>query len=385
MDFDLSEEQRLLKESVDRLILDQYGFEQRKKYMQEPDGWSRALWQQYADLGLLALPFSEEDGGIGGTPVETMLVMEAFGRGLILEPYFATVVLGGGFLRMGGSPEQRAELIPQVIEGKLLLAFAQTEPQSRYDLFDVATTAKKDGDGWVLDGKKIVVQHGDCADKLIVSARVSGGRADRDGIALFLVDAKAPGVSRNSYLTQDNLRAADVTLAGVKVSAADVIGEPGKALPLIERVVDAGIAALAADAVGGMQSMLDTTVEYLKIRKQFGVAIGSFQALQHRAAEMLIELEQARSMALYGTMAAEEADPVERRKAIAATKVQIGKSGKFIGKYSVHLHGGIGTTMECSIGHYFKRTTMIDLMFGDADYQLAALAKLGGLVPVERD
>jgi pimeloyl-CoA dehydrogenase small subunit len=385
MDFDFSDEQRLLKESVDRLIQDQYGFEQRKKHMQEPDGWSRALWSQYAEMGLLALPFAEDDGGIGGTPVETMLVMEAFGRGLILEPYFATVVLGGGFLRLGGSAEQRATLIPQVIEGSLLLAFAQTEPQSRYDLFDVATTAKKDGDGWVLDGKKIVVQHGDCADKLIVSARVSGGRRDRDGIALFLVDANAQGISRKGYLTQDALRAADITLSGVRVTAADAIGEPGQALPLIERVVDAAIAALAADAVGGMQSMLDTTVEYLKIRKQFGVTIGSFQALQHKAADMLIALEQARSMAMYASMAADDADATERRKAIAATKVQIGKSGKLIGQHGVHLHGGIGTTMECSIGHYFKRATMIDLMFGDVDYHLSALAKAGGLVPVERE
>ena len=384
MDFDFSDEQRLLKESVDRLILDQYGFEQRKKYMLEPEGWSRALWQQYAEMGLLALPFAEEDGGIGGTPLETMIVMEAFGRGLILEPYFATVVLGGGFLRFGGSAEQRAALIPALIEGKLLLAFAQTEAQSRHDLCDVGTSAKRQGQDWVLDGKKCVVVHGDCADKLIVSARISGNRRDKEGIALFLVDAKVAGVSRKGYLTQDNLRAADITLAGVRVSAGDVIGEPGNALPLIEHVVDAAIAALAADAVGGMQAMLETTVEYLKIRKQFGVAIGSFQALQHRAAEMLIAVEQARSMAMYGTMAVEDTDPVERRKAIAATKVQIGRSGKFVGQYSVHMHGGIGTTMECSVGHYFKRTTVIDLSFGDADHHLSALARLGGLVPVER-
>ena len=240
MDFELSEEQRLLKDSVERLTTQRYDFEPRKKFMAEPDGWSRALWKQYVDLGLTALPFAEEHGGIGGGPVETMIVMETFGRALALEPYFATVVLGGGFLRLGASDAVKGELLPKVAAGETLLSFAHTERQSRYDLADVATTAKKDGAGYVLDGAKSLALHGDCADKLIVSARVSGAQRDKNGIGLFLVDAKAAGVTRRGYPTMDGLRAAEVTLASVKVGADAVIGEPGNAYPLIERVVDCG-------------------------------------------------------------------------------------------------------------------------------------------------
>ena len=377
MDFELSEEQRLLKDSVERLTTQRYDFESRKKFMAEPDGWSRALWKQYVDLGLTALPFAEEHGGIGGGPVETMIVMETFGRSLALEPYFATVVLGGGFLRHGASDKLRGELLPKVAAGETLLSFAHTERQSRYDLADVATTAKKDGAGYVLDGAKSLALHGDCADKFIVSARVSGAQRDKNGIGLFLVDAKAPGVSRRGYPTMDGLRAAEVTLANVKVGADAVIGEPGNAYPLIERVVDAGIAALAAEAVGAMSAMHEITVDYLKQRKQFGVPIGNFQVLQHRAGDMLIALEQARSMAMLGTMMAEEENAAERRKTIAAVKVQIGRSAKIVGEGAIQLHGGIGMTMEYKVGHYFKRVTMIDKTFGDADHHLAALARIG--------
>src|SRR6201993_3908556 len=244
MDFDLSEEQRLLKESLDRLIGDRYTFEQRKAYGQAPEGWSRELWAQYAELGLLGLPFAEQYGGSAGGPVETMIAMEAFGRALALEPFFATVVLGGGFLRHGGSGEQCADLIPQIADGSLTFAFAQTERHSRYDLADISTTASRDGAAWLLNGEKGVVLHGDTADKLIVTARVGGGRRERDGIGVFIADAKAPGVSRRGYPTQDGLRAAEITLAGVRVGPEGVVGEPGAALRLIERVVDEAIAAL---------------------------------------------------------------------------------------------------------------------------------------------
>ena len=377
MDFDLSEEQRLLKESLDRLIGDRYAFEQRKAYGQSAEGWSRELWAQYAELGLLGLPFPESYGGSGGGPIETMIAMEAFGRALALEPFLATVLLGGGFLRHGGSAEQCAALLPKIADGGLTLAFAHTERQSRYNLADIATKAARDGAGWVLDGDKGVVLHGDSADRLIVTARVGGGRRERDGVAVFLVDAKAAGVSRRGYPTQDGLRAAEITLAGVRVGPEAVLGEPGAALPLVERVVDEGIAALCAEAVGAMAVMHELTVEYLKTRRQFGREIGSFQVLQHRAVDMLVALEQARSMAMFATMMTAEENPAERRNALAAAKVQIGRSGRFVGQQAIQLHGGIGMTMEYKVGHYFKRVTMIDTMFGDAGHHLRALARAG--------
>jgi pimeloyl-CoA dehydrogenase small subunit len=377
MDFDLSEEQRLLKESLDRLIGDRYAFEQRKTYGQSPEGWSRELWAQYAELGLLGLPFAEEYGGSAGGPVETMIAMEAFGHALALEPFLATVVLGGGFLRHGGSAAQRTELIPKIADGTLTLAFAQTERHSRYDLADISTVAVRDGATWVIDGEKGVVLHGDSADKLIVTARVGGGQRDRDGVGVFIADNKAAGVSRRGYPTQDGLRAAEITLAGVRVGPEGVLGEPGAGLPLVERVVDEAIAALCAEAVGTMTAMHELTVDYLKTRRQFGREIGSFQILQHRAVEMLIALEQARSMAMFATMMAAEEDGAERRNALSAAKVQIGRSGRLIGQQAIQLHGGIGMTMEYKVGHYFKRVTMIDTMFGDADHHLRELARRG--------
>jgi pimeloyl-CoA dehydrogenase small subunit len=380
MDFSFTDEQRLLKNSVERLLADRYSFEARQRFMKEPAGWSRELWHRYAELGLLGLPFEEKHGGVGGGPVETSIVMEAFGRALALEPFFATMVLGGGLLRLGADEAMRAALIPKIVAGDLLLAFAHAERQSRYDLADVATAARRDGAHYVLDGAKSLVIHGDCADKLIVSARLAGERRDRDGIGLFVVDADATGVSRRGYPTVDGLRAAEVALSRVRVGAERILGEPGKAFPLIAQVVDAAIAALAAEAVGAMAAMHEITVEYLKTRKQFGVPIGNFQVLRHRAAEMLIALEQARSMALFATMMAEEPDATERRKAIAAAKVQIGRSGRFVGQQAVQLHGGIGMTMEYKVGHYFKRVTTIDALFGDADHHLAELARLGGLI-----
>jgi pimeloyl-CoA dehydrogenase small subunit len=380
MDFELTDEQRLLRESVERLMVDRYDFAARKRFAQEANGFSADMWRQYAELGLLGLPFAETDGGLGGGPVETMIVMEAFGRALALEPYLATIVLGGGFLRLGGGDSMRSALVPHIASGALKLAYAHAERQARYDLADVLTTARQDGAGFVLNGAKSLVLHGDAADKLVVSARVSGAQRDRDGLALFLIDAAADGVTRRGYPTVDGLRAAEVTLSSVRVAADAVIGEPGQAFPLIERVVDGAIAALAAEAVGAMAAMHELTVEYLKTRKQFGVPIGNFQVLQHRAADMLVALEEARSMAMLATMMAEELDATERRRAIAAAKVQIGRSGRIVGQGAIQLHGGIGMTMEAKVGHYFKRVTVIDTLFGDADHHLAALARMGGLV-----
>jgi pimeloyl-CoA dehydrogenase small subunit len=377
MDFDLSEEQRLLKESLDRLISDRYTFEQRKTYGQNPEGWSRELWSQYAELGLLGLPFPEGYGGSGGGPVETMIAMEAFGKALTLEPYLATVVLGGGLLRHGGTAEQCADLVPKIADGSLTLALAHTERHSRYSLADVETRAVRDGSAWMLDGEKGVVLHGDTADKLIVTARIRGERNDRDGIGLFIVDGKAEGMSRRGYPTQDGLRAAEISLTRVRVGPEGALGEPGSALPLVEWVVDEAIAALCSEAVGAMAVMHEMTIDYLKTRRQFGREIGSFQILQHRAVDMLIALEQARSMAMFGTMMAAEENAAERRDALSAAKVQIGRSSKFIGQQAIQLHGGIGMTVEYKVGHYFKRVTMIDMMFGDADHHLRALARRG--------
>ena len=309
-----------------------------------------------------------------------MIVMEAVGRGLVVEPYLATVVLGGGFLRHGGTEAQRARIIPRIAEGALTLAFAQTEPQARYDLFDVAVTAQKADGGFVLDGAKSLALHGDSADLLVVSARSSGSRRDREGITLFLVAPTASGVSRRGYATQDGLRAAEVTLDGVRVGAEDVLGEVDQGLPLIERVVDGALAAVSAEAVGAMEALQSTTVDYLKTRTQFGVPIGSFQALQHRAADMLVALEQARSMALYAGMMAEEPDVVERRKAISAAKAQVNRSARKLGQDAIQLHGGIAMTMEDKAGHYFKRLTMIESFFGDTDHHLGVVAGAGGLV-----
>ena len=381
MDFDLNDEQRQLKDSVDRLLADTYGdLNLRLGYMKEPKGYSSKLWQQYAELGLLAVPFAEEHSGLGQGLTETMIIAEAFGRALVVEPYLATVVLAGGVLRHCGNGPMQAELIPAIVEGKLTLALAHQERQSRYDLADVATTARADGKGgYTLEGEKNVVLGGDSADKLIVTARVSGGRAERGGIGLFLVDAKASGVTRRGYPTQDGMRAADITLSAVRVGPEAVLAGPDKGLEVLEHVVDEAIAALSSEAVGAMEALNEITVDYLKTRKQFGVPIGSFQVLQHKAVDMFTALEQARSMAYYGTMMAGEPDAGERRKAMSALKVQIGRSAKLVGETAIQLHGGIGMTMEYKAGHYFKRLTMIDLAFGDADHHLRALANAGGL------
>jgi len=380
MDFDLSEEQRLLKESVDGLLGDSYDFDSRKKYMKEKGGWSKRVWGKFAEPGLLGLPFSEDDGGFGAGAVETMIVMEALGKALVLEPYLATVVIGGGFLRHGGSAEQKAAHVPGIIDGSKTFAFAQLEKNSRYDLGDVTASAKKKGAGWVIDGEKFVVLNGEAADTLIVAARTKGGQRDAGGVGVFLVPGDAKGVAKKGYPTQDGMHAADITFTGVEVGADAVIGDGENGLPLIERVVDEARTALCAEAVGLMDESLKETVEYLKTRKQFGVPIGSFQTLQHRAADMFVAVEQARSMSMFATMASDFDNAKERATAVAAAKVQVGKSAKFVGQQSIQLHGGIGMTMEAKIGHYFKRLTMIENTFGDTDYHLRRVTEGGGLV-----
>ncbi|HEX4173205.1 MAG TPA: acyl-CoA dehydrogenase family protein [Acetobacteraceae bacterium] len=374
MDFTLTDEQRLLKDSVDRLMADRYAFDRRKTFLQEPNGWSAALWSQYAELGLLGLPFGEQYGGFGGGAVEIMLVMEAFGRALILEPYLASVVLGGTAIRLGGSEQQKSRVLPAIADGSMKLAFAHGERQARYDLTDVMTTARKDGSGWVLDGAKSVVTHGDCADALVVSARSSGGRDDANGITLFLVDANAEGVARRAYTMRDAQRAAELSLSGVRVDGDSVLAEVGNGLPLIERIIEAGIAATAAECVGCMDALHSMTLEYSRTREQFGRPIGSNQVVQHRLADMLMSLEQGRSMAMLAAMMVDESDANERAHNIAMAKVGVGQAGRFVSQNAVQLHGGIGMTEELAVGHYFRRCMVIERLFGDTAHYLAKLA-----------
>jgi pimeloyl-CoA dehydrogenase small subunit len=362
LDFDFSDEQRLLKDSVDRLLA-------------EPTHG----WREFAEMGLTGLPFSEADGGFGGGAVETMLVMEAIGRHLATEPYLATVILCGNLIRLAATPAQRAHWIPRIADGSATLAFAHSERQARYDLHDVATTAKATAAGTVIDGRKTAVLQADTAEALLVSARTAGQRRDTDGITLFLVDPRSPGVTIEGYPTQDGRRAAEIDFSAVMLDKAATIGPLHGAFPLITQVIDIAIAAISAEAVGAMDELLALTTEYLKTRKQFGVAIGSFQSLQHKAADMMMALEQARSMAIYAAMMA-DAPPAERRPALSAAKVQINRSARFVGQQAIQLHGGIGMTMEYKAGHLFKRLTMIESSFGDTDFHLRAVTEAGGLI-----
>jgi len=377
MDFDLTNDQTLLKESVAKMLSARYGdFEKRKAYQKHPNGFDPAVWAEYAESGILSLPFAEEHGGFGGGPIETMIVMEEFGAALAVEPYLPCVILSGAILKAGGA----TDIIPHIASGEKIIALAHIERGSRYDLNDVSLAARKDENDFILEGEKSVVLGGGAADFLIVSARTSGNRRDAEGITLFLVDAKTPGISRRAYPTQDGQQAAEVSFGSVKVPASAIIGELGHGLPLLQRGVDEAIAGLCAEAVGAMDQLVKLTVEYLKTRKQFGVPIGSFQVLQHRSVDMLVMLEQARSMAIYAALSANEADPVERGNAISAAKVQIGRSAKFIGQQATQMHGGIGMTMEYKGGHYFKRLTMIEQAFGDSDYHLRKLALSGAAI-----
>ena len=364
MNFNYTEEQLALQDTLRRFIAKDYAFEHRRALAKSADGFDREAWKTFADFGILALPFHEDFGGLNGTAVDTMLVMEMLGRGLALEPYVSTVVLCGGLIRDAGSAAQKEALLPAIAGGELMLALAHHEPGGRYEIDRVATTATPTGSGWQLDGAKAVVLGAPSADKLIVSAR------DGKGLSLFLVDTKAPGVTLRAYPTQDGARAADIKLAKVAVGADALIGTAGNALPVIERALDYANAALCAEAVGVMSALNEVTLEYLKTRKQFGVPIGNFQALQHRMADMVIATEQARSMATLAAVRADSSDAAERSRAVAAAKAYVSQSARLVGQQAVQLHGGMGVVDELNVSHYFKRLTMIGLTFGDADYHL---------------
>lgn len=369
MNFEHTEEQQLLADSVRKYAQKAYDFEARRKIVQSDAGWSAEAWATFAGMGLLGLPLDEAHGGFGGGAVDLMGVMEIFGDALVVEPYLATVGLGARLVARTGSEAQKKAILPAVVEGKLRLAFAHTEAGARYDLAVVKAAAKKAGDGWQLDGEKLVVLGAPAAGKLVVSARTASG------VSLFLVDRDAGGVTLKSYRTLDGMRAADVVLSGVKVGADALLGAEGQALPAIEEAVDFATALLCAEAVGAMKFACDTTLEYLKTRKQFGVPIGTFQALQHRMVDMYVATEQARSMACLACSKADgAADARDRAHAISAAKIKIADACRQVSQEAIQLHGGMGMTEEMKVSHTFRRLTMIAQQFGDADHHLARFA-----------
>ncbi|MER2605885.1 MAG: acyl-CoA dehydrogenase family protein [Siculibacillus sp.] len=380
MNFDLSEEQSLLGDSLAKWAARSYDFEHRQKIAESEAGRSAAVWAELADLGLHGLPFAESDGGYGGGPVETMIVMEAIGRALVTEPWATSVVLAGALLRHGASAEQRAELVPAIAAGELILAPALWEAQGRWHFDDVLTRAAPVAGGVRLTGAKAFVVHGAGADRFVVSARTSGDRRSSAGIGLYLVPRAAPGVGVVDRPAHDGTRVADLVLSDVFVPGTALLGDPDLASAVIERAVDEAIAAVCAEAVGAMDEALKMTVDYLKTRVQFGKTIGSFQALQHRAADMYVAVEQARSMALWATMSVGDEDAVRRAKAMSAAKIQIARSARFVGQQAIQLHGGIGMTWEYKVGHLFKRLTLIESQFGDLDHHLDRLAATDGLL-----
>jgi alkylation response protein AidB-like acyl-CoA dehydrogenase len=365
MNLSFSEEQNMLKDSVARFVADQYDFETRRKIVDSAEGFSRENWQTFAELGWLSIPFSEELGGFGGGAADTMVVMEEMGKGLVAEPFVATVLLFGGLLSKAGSAAQQQELIGKIIEGQLQGTFAFLERQSRFEITDILTTAQADGDSFVLNGEKTVVMNGANADKLIVSARTSGGQSDQQGISLFLVDANAEGVEKVSYKLMDGQLVANIKLNGV---AGELVGEQDKAFDVIQSVINDVMVAVSAEALGIMEKLVMTTVEYAKTREQFGVTIGKFQALQHRMVEMFMAGEQTKSL-LYRAVCSLEANSDDVQKDILALKVMVGRAGKQIGGEAIQMHGGMGITDELDVGHYVKRLMTINTLFGDADYQ----------------
>jgi pimeloyl-CoA dehydrogenase small subunit len=376
MDLSLSDEQKQLQESAERFVRDKYAFDARRKIVATERGWLPENWAQFAELGWLGMSFKEADGGYGGGPIETMIVMEQFGKGLVLEPFLPTVVLGGGMIARAGSAAQKDALLAPMIEGRKQFALAWLERQSRYNLADVSLSAKKEGAGWTLSGHKGVVYNAVSADQIIVLARTAGSAREEKGLTLFIVDGNAKGLTRRDYPTQDALRASELTFDNVSVGADAVLGKIDGGFPVVEEAVDRAIVALAAEAVGCMDAINAATLEYIKTRKQFGVAIGKFQVLQHRMVDCFTNAQEARSMALMAALKVDDADSTVRRKAASGAKVQIGKSGKFCGQSAVQMHGGMGVTDELAVSHYFKRLTMIDLMFGNQQHHLTRYANL---------
>jgi len=376
MDFSITEEQSLLQDSVAKFIDNDYDFEKRMKHSESELGYSAEDWQEFANLGWTAVPFPEEDGGLDGGPVELMLIMEQFGRGLVVEPYLATIVLAGGALRRTADDAQKADWLMPLVEGSKTGAFAYLEPQSRYRLADVALTAKKDGDDYVLNGEKGVVLNGATADVLVVSARTEGEQRDADSISLFVLAADSDGVKRRGYATVDGQKAAEITFENVRVPAAQLLGEEGKAFPVIEAVIQEATLAVCAEAIGIMEKLNHKTLEYTKSRVQFGTPIAAFQALQHRMVEMFMLYEQTKSLLLWAVMAQESEDAEEARRAVSAIKYEIGTAGRKIGEEAVQLHGGMGVTWELDVAHYFKRLTVINTLFGNADFHVERYADL---------
>jgi len=376
MDFSFSEEQGLLQDSVQRYMQKSYTFEERQKVLKTEDGFSREHWASFAELGWLALPFSEENGGFGGTAVETMIMLEEFGKGLVVEPYISTVIMAGSVIEAGGTTEHKEGILAEIMAGTKLASLAFVEPQARFDLADVTTTAKSEGDGYLINGFKGVVLGGPSADVLIIPARTSGDQKDESGITLFLIDANSDGVSRRDYPTIDGLQASEITLENVSAAASAVLGEVDKGFGLLETGIDNGILAVGAEAVGAMEVLYKTTVEYCKTREQFGQPIGKFQVLQHRMVDMFMEHEQAKSLLYMAALRISEGDETEARKAISALKVQVGKGGRFVGQNAIQLHGGMGMTDELNVGHYFKRLTAIETLFGNVDHHLKKYGQL---------
>jgi alkylation response protein AidB-like acyl-CoA dehydrogenase len=375
MNFDFSEEQVMLRDSVARFVQDRYNFDSRQEIASSEEGMSRENWQSFAELGWLSVPFAEEFGGFGGSAVDTMVVMEQLGKGLVVEPYLATIMLFGGLLQETGSTSQQDEWLGRVIAGEVQGAFAWLERQSRFEIADVETNAAADGEGFVLSGEKTVVFNGAVADALVVSARTSGAQRDEEGISLFLIDPSSEGVERTAYRLMDGQLVANITFNKVRLEASALLGESGKALPAIQKVVNQATVALCAEALGIMEKLNASTVEYTRTREQFGVSIASFQALQHRMVDTMIAYEQAKSM-LYRTVCDMENDGEEAERNVHALKVMTAKSGRLIGDEAIQLHGGMGLTDELDIGHYVKRLMMINTIFGSGDYHQSKFNEL---------
>ncbi len=375
MDFNFSEEQTMIRDSLARLIREQYDFDTRRGVVNSDAGWRPQMWAQFAELGLLAAPFSEEDGGLGGGPIDAMVVMEEFGKGLVIEPYVPSVICAGGALKHAGSEAQKQEYLAGIMSGEMVFAFAHGEPRGRYNLADLETTASKSGDGFTLNGHKGVVIGAPWASHLLVSVRTAGGRRDREGISLFIVEKDADGVVTRDYPTIDGRRASEVHFENVQVPGNALVGTLDGALPIIEQVADEATAALCAEACGTMGVAHKMTVDYSQQRKQFGTPIGKFQVLQHRMVDMFMEHEQSISMTYMATLKLSEPE-TERKKAASAAKVRIGQAGRFVGQSAIQIHGGMGMTDELAVGHYFKRMTMIDHEFGDVDHHLKRYTEL---------
>jgi alkylation response protein AidB-like acyl-CoA dehydrogenase len=374
MDILFTEEQELLRNSVQRLLRDQYDFEARRKIVATEGGWSRAQWDRFAELGLLAAPLPEEFGGLGRRSLAAMIIMQEFGRNLVVEPFFETVVLAAGLIDEVGSAAQREEFLPDIAEGKAIWALAWTEAGSRYELNDVSTTARKTGDGYILSGAKAAVVGAPWADKLVVSARTSGGRRDRGGVSLFVVDRESAGLHLQSFKTIDGRRAAEISFRDVSVPASRLLGNDGEGTLALEACRDAAIAALCAEAVGAINALNSATLDYAKTRKQFGVALGTFQVLQHRMVDMFIAAEEAVSLMqhLNLVLAAQEG---HCSKLASGAKSKIGEAARFVGEQAIQLHGGMGMSDELNVGHYFKRIAAINVQFGDPTYHLLRYAR----------